>query len=383
MLNTVFHVQSLRLAPAILLHALGPSLALVWAPLALVGVIAMLRRGWWPAGWLVLVPVAMAALFWIDLPVNIDARFFMPAVGLVLLPVAFAFGHQRAWNGIAHTLVLAGLAWVVVGARASLPGSLPWYMDHWLDLDGLVTSTSLLGFAALVALMAAVTMAVRRRALVLPILGCVVLSTGTVLAFGDDSWCVPGRCESVNVSDPFVRGGLINAWRWTDAHIHEATVAYTGINLPYPLAGPHLSNRVVYVNIDGHPSWRLDNYDRAYRAGRFSPLSPALAVSSGELEPIRPGIGPRDDAVRPRYERLEGFADLWTHNLDQLHVDDLFVARLSVYEIDYEAHDASGYPIEAAWAAQSPDRFTLIFEDEDARIYSVHGPGRRATGHDR
>ncbi|HEY6356634.1 MAG TPA: hypothetical protein VIX35_00235, partial [Vicinamibacterales bacterium] len=206
-----------------------------------------------------------------------------------------------------------------------------------------------------------------------PVVTLLVVSTGTVLGVGEDTRCAPARCDRLHVTDPYIRPGLVQAWDWMDDHVHDATVAYTGINLPYPLSGPHLTNRVVYANIDGHLGWRLHDYDRAYRAGRFEPVPPALAISSGELEPVPPGPEPRDDAIRPRYERLEGFPDLWMRNLDALGVRDVFIARLSAYEIDYQVHGPDGFPVEDRWAQAAPDRLTLVFGNADARLYAL-GP---------
>jgi hypothetical protein len=244
-------------------------------------------------------------------------------------------------------------------------------MQGWLDLRGLVVPASVVTAAGIAVALGLVTFAVARRRWAVPIVLAMATTAGTVFAFGDEHWCGAYRCETLQLSNPAIRGGLVDAWRWTDAHIQSSTIAYTGINLPYPLAGPHLTNRVVYANIDGHPSWRLHDYDRAFRAGRFEPIPPALATSSGELEAVPQHPGPHDDAIRPRYERLQGFPDIWIRNLDRLDVDYLFVARLSAYEIDYQAHDNAGFPIEDQWAQAAPETFHRVFDNDDARIYAL------------
>jgi hypothetical protein len=154
-------------------------------------------------------------------------------------------------------------------------------------------------------------------------------------------------------------------------------VAYTGINLPYPLAGSHLSNRVIYVNLDGHVAWRLHDYDRAYRDGTFRPQPPMLAISSGELLPVPAASGPRSDAIRPRYERMEGSDDRWLRSLGALHVTYLYVSALSAYERDYQWRNAAGFPIEDEWARGRPDVFRLAYENENVRVYSIRGEGTR------
>jgi hypothetical protein len=377
MLNTVFHTRDLSLAPAILAHTFGVTLAFVAWPLACLGLVAMVRRGWWPYGWLASVPFVMAVLFWTAVPVNIDSRFLLPAVPLALVPVAFAFGRSRARNAAVHVIGLAGLAWIVIGTPHAITLTVPWFMSDWFQLNGLVSPASLAAFALVGGLLAMGWLAAARSRWVVPTMTLLVASTGTVLAVGEHTRCAPAPCDRLQVTNPFVRPGLVNAWDWMDDHVHDVTVAYTGINLPYPLAGPHLTNRVVYANIDGHPGWRFHDYDRAYRAGRFAPVPPALATSSGELESVPSGLGPRDDALRPRYERLEGFPSLWMHNLDALGVRDVFIARLSAYEIDYQVHGSDGFPVEDGWAQAAPSRFTLVFANDDARLYAV-GPTRHA-----
>ena len=158
----------------------------------------------------------------------------------------------------------------------------------------------------------------------------------------------------------------------------DSTIAYTGTNLPYPLSGPHLSNRVVYANIDGHVSWRFHDYDRAYRAGRFEPVPPALATSSGELEPVPEHPGPHDDAIRPRYERLQGFPDLWRHNLDRSAstTSSSRVYRPTKSTIRFTI--TPGFPIEDQWAVAAPDTFTRVYENQDARLYAVNRRERNA-----
>src|SRR5262249_50030574 len=132
-----------------------------------------------------------------------------------------------------------------------------------------------------------------------------------------------------------------------------------------------LTNRVVYVNIDGRPGWRFHDYDRAFRSGRFAPLPPLLATSSGELLPVNPRFGPSRGANRPRYERMDGIRDAWIDNLRRMHVDYLFVSSLSAYEIDNEWHNSGGFPIEEEWARADPRAFRLEYENPQVRVFSI------------
>jgi hypothetical protein len=212
-----------------------------------------------------------------------------------------------------------------------------------------------------------------------PLMVCLCAGSATILARGGETWCQPERCEYLQPTSPYIRTNLIYGWRWIAENVRGGTVAYTGINLPYPLTGEHLTNRVLYINTDGHPRWRFHDYDRAYRAGRFTPSPPFLAKSSGELMPVAERTGPRDDALRPRYERMAGFREAWLYNLQASEATHLFVAALSAYEIDYLWHDDGGFPIENLWASSDSFHFALVYENPQVRIYAVAHPRAART----
>jgi hypothetical protein len=132
-------------------------------------------------------------------------------------------------------------------------------------------------------------------------------------------------------------------------HTSDATVAYTGTNIPYPLFGDRLTDRVSYVNIDRHADWRFDNYDRAQRE--------------------RPDYSP-PETTRPRYERLNGDPDAWRDNLKRRGIDYLFVGARSTSE-DALWKDAEGFPIENGWAERAPGSFEMVYSNPDVRIYAV------------
>lgn len=378
MLRTVFHTADAGLVPAIVAHGLGPALFLLWLPIAVVGGLSMLQHGWWPHAFVCVVPPLIVAFFWYGVPVNIDSRFLMPAIAPALLPFAFLFRDRRhAWNVGVHALLLAGMAWLIVGSSTEIPAPLPWFMSGWLSLDGLVSRPYLLGFGALAAVIAAGWhWQPRGRSWLAPTAACLVALPSTLLALGAQRWCQPAQCNSLSTTSPYVRADLITGWQWMTDHVRQSTVAYTGNNLPYPLAGPQLTNRVVYVNIDGRSHWKLHDYDRAYRAGRFNPVPPLLAVRSGELLPIEPQAGGSDQAIRPRYERMEGLRGAWLDDLRRMQVGCLFVAALSPYEIDYVWHDGDGFPIEAAWAGSDPGTFHLLYRNSQVRVYATDGIAR-------
>jgi Dolichyl-phosphate-mannose-protein mannosyltransferase len=372
MLNTVFHTTDVRLLPVMAAHGLGPTLFLVWLPIALVGGIGLIRRGWWPHGFLFLMPYLMVPLYWFGSPVNIDSRFLMSAIAPALLPFAFSFGANRQWNGCVHAVYVAAMAWILTGTHAEIRATLPWFMSDWLSLVGLLTPPFVTWFAALaVVLGAAWRLGPSRTRWALPFAVCLVALPTTALALGDERWCGPSPCEYLDATSPHIRLHQLMGWQYVAEHVQRATIAYTGTNLPYPLTGTQLTNRVVYVNIDGPARWRFHDYDRAYRARRFEPVPPLLATSSGELMPVPQRPGPRDDAARPRYERMQGFREGWIDNLKRLGVDYLFVTTLSLYEIDYVWHNSGGFPIEDEWAANDPQAFHIVYENQLVRMYAV------------
>jgi hypothetical protein len=66
--------------------------------------------------------------------------------------------------------------------------------------------------------------------------------------------------------------------------------------------------------------------------------------------------------------------EVWIENLKARGATLLFVTALSAYEIDYNWHDARGFPVEAAWAHSDPEAFTLLYENAQAKVYAVHAP---------
>jgi hypothetical protein len=192
---------------------------------------------------------------------------------------------------------------------------------------------------------------------------------GVTLAIGADRWCRGGPCEYVQIDNPHIRPAYLYGARWLTDHVHDANVAYAGINLPYPLSGSHLTNTVFYVNIDDHLTWRFDQYARAYERGELPAPVPPLAQPSGVLMPAR---GP--DAVRPRFERRAGDPYEWRMNLKRERIAFLFVTTLDAYEIDYQWHDAQGFPIEDEWARRDAQSFRLVYSNDTVRIYEVNLP---------
>ena len=366
--NSVFHVTSLRLFPPIAAHAFGAGYALIWLPSACLGIVALVaRRKWWPGGFVALVPLLIAPLFWLALPDNGDSRFLLPAVAVATLIPTFAFGSGRVRNASLHAAYLIAAAWLIVGAQRQIQVSLPWFMGDWLALDGVVAPDSLRLFAACAAMTACVAwLAARLRvpaiwAVAVVCVGVAGLTAGWPFSKSSDSLGL------LSLSPTYVRAGMVAGWEWTTNHVADSVVAYTGNNVPYPLFGEHLSNSVRYINIDRHANWRFHDYARARGKGGVRG-SHSLAQPSGQLVPLA-----RDspEASRPRFERWEGDRDAWVANLHSAGVSHLFVTVLSAYELEFSWHDEGGFPIEDAWARADPNLFRLLYENGQVRVYSL------------
>jgi hypothetical protein len=373
MMHSVFHTTDLRLFPVMAAHAFGTPLFLVWIPFGLIGAASIVtRQAAWPGRYVLSSLLLMIPLHWFGVPDNVDSRFLLPAAAAATVLLAFPFGTRKTWNGFVHGLYGAAIVWILIGMNAELRAEVPWYMGGWLTLEGLVSRGFLAAFFAisLVAAWGWYVAARKMHRFLLPMLAIASIA-GVAVVIGSETSCAPFRCDFLQVSSPFIRSTMFYAWSWVRDNAHGATFAYTGNNLPYPLFGEQLTNRVYYVNLDHHSSWRFHDYDRAHRKHPGNVPSTPLARSSGVLMAALEFDGSWSGTARPRYERMDGNREAWTGNLKALGVDHLFVSVLSAYEIDYLWHDAEGFPIEQQWAQARPDEFSLVYENPQVRIYTV------------
>ena len=145
-------------------------------------------------------------------------------------------------------------------------------------------------------------------------------------------------------TEPFQGSGLKSDWSWFRANVRGKRVAYTGNNLPFPLAGADLANDVRYVNVAGAPGDRLHDLTRGAPPG-----------DAPEPAPYR-------DGARP---------DVWLRNLRAARTEVLFVAALYPGVRRTIAADADGFPVERAWADASPRLFRLRHASATARVYDL------------
>jgi hypothetical protein len=121
-------------------------------------------------------------------------------------------------------------------------------------------------------------------------------------------------------------------------------VAYTGVNLAFPLQGEGLANDVRYVNVAGRPGDLLHDFPPSARD-----------AGSAEPAPYRRGA---------RYET-------WLSNLRAARTQVLFVAAMYPIVQRTVDHDADGFPVERAWADAHPDLFSLLHASPAARVYEL------------
>jgi hypothetical protein len=140
------------------------------------------------------------------------------------------------------------------------------------------------------------------------------------------------------------------AWNALAAQPGNFTVAYAGNNIPYPLYGPRLNQRVRYVNVNA----QLDNSFNSY-AIKYFPL-----WNTPELAPYRIELDVRG----------------WFSNLVRDQVKWLAVSRISEAELVNLEHDAQGWPTEKFWADSHPEIFTQVFNDAFMKIYRIDLSGQ-------
>ncbi|OGV63764.1 MAG: hypothetical protein A3K19_05125 [Lentisphaerae bacterium RIFOXYB12_FULL_65_16] len=130
------------------------------------------------------------------------------------------------------------------------------------------------------------------------------------------------------------------------------TIAYAGLNLPYTLVGDRMRNKVVYCNVR-----------KGLNAGFFDFWKDEKRTYAYH----KPGI------YRDRPDK-----DAWVRNLRQAGAQVLVVFRMRPVERQHLEATPEGYPIEDAWAAETPQIFSLRDTADWGKIYAVtpdDGPG--------
>jgi len=178
----------------------------------------------------------------------------------------------------------------------------------------------------------------RRWAATLPRLGVPAAGLAALVLIG---WTrLPGHDDPQPAR---VGDGHDAAWDYVAAHLHGRRIAYAGSNLPLPLWGWHLENRVRYVNVAGQLTDVLHDFRSV----------------------------PTPDSAEPAPERARPDRAAWLANLTAARIDTLFVARLYPDVAPSMPHDGDDFPTERGWADGLPGRFRLAFATPEVRIYDV------------
>ncbi|MGH2571077.1 MAG: glycosyltransferase family 39 protein [bacterium] len=261
-----------------------------------------------------------------------------------------------------HLLILAGLSAVITATVARRPGlvavlaaaQLPPALYYW-GKDAVLAGVSARHWIALpvaVWLLAATTVRFARPGAVpsrtisrhgVAIVAAVVVVGAALGATVQEAYEArrlaawkrywSNRYESEGRRHRVDLAGIADAWQRLDelAAGEPVTVAYTGNNLPYPLAGRGLRRRVRFVPLNDQ------------RAAAFVcwGTEPASLVDGGT-------------------------ASAWIANLEALGVE-WFCAFRRLAADDPE----TAFPPETEWAEARPERFEKVHENDWARIYRV------------
>jgi len=340
MLSWVFHQEGMRAWRDVMSANFSP-LLLGLGALALIGLVAMRAGMARPAIiYMALLPLLIDRMYWEVMPFQVD-RFWIPAVPVLAAALAAASSWRWPLAVAALALAYAGL---FIFPVPEIPGP-----------DTLLWIKIALPFSAAAGL--ALAFAYRRL--------CQAASKKSP-ATTPSAWPHPPALSIVAAAFFFLitaaglrsyeyrRAAALSGlksgpgWLALPCSAGGATVAYTGANMPYPLLGPRLQNRVEYVS----PS------------GRVMPLDHELFRDMGRQ-------APRFQTPEPMLSGLSLAKEQWAHGVAASGADYLFVTRLSRNALLNTAHDPDGWPLEDSWARSAPRAFPPVYQDRFTRIYQV------------
>jgi hypothetical protein len=271
-----------------------------------------------PTSCLFLAVPALLAIQWFWVPYQ-EPRFFFTMFGLLCAGIAVTASASRAFRRLAATLLIAHL---LLCAR--------WY--------ALLVPLLAAGSVALLTLPLLRAVARHRLSSLLAVLAC----WWPLALFG-----TPERTRyHAFAHHPRFRA----AWTFCDANIDHARIGYAGHNIPYFLFGLRLQNRVMPVNTDEHSDFAFHDYAALDNAmTRARPNTPEAA-----------------------YYRTTLDQRSWLENIRHLNLDYLFISTVAENQMLTIRHDEDGFPIEARWAVNTPEVFTLEHEGEHTRIYRIN-----------
>ncbi len=315
---------------------------------------------WWAVVTQLLSPLMLAAVIaavLIGMPLLVGSRKIRPLQAYVLLLPLFIdrlnwhfvpFQMERFWTPAAIIAMVSLSAITLLHVRAGLVVALLFALDILLRREYLqagpanwplgfwVPCASVVVWILVIAAERYLSSQVGKR--VIPGI-CLVCLTAVIILY-------PGHIDR--------RDRALGNWEfgpgWSSIGEQGATVAYAGANVPYPLYGPALKNRVVYVNINEHVDWAFHDYHEWY-AENFPNQAP--------------------NTPEPSFYRMEQSIVAWWENLVQADAEYLLIYRLGRNNLFNISHSESGWPIEETWAAAHPELFKLYHRDDFTRVYKI------------
>jgi hypothetical protein len=382
MKTSVYYIPVSEWKPLVdmMLAMLDPRLAPIWLA-AILGAWAVGNARTRPVrSWIALFAIGAVlniALYWIVIPYRTQHRFMLHAIGLAVVPLAATLDRSR-WLRLAATALLAlhlltPQTWPIADRDAAVPWDLSPLIPNAIGALVVVfpriepgyrperwASPAFRPFLILVAILMVWAWQrtrdqwTRTASWAWPVL----VSSLIVAFFGLGYWSVdPRNFDPMMRFYPSFREYYVG-WHVFDTYIGSrgTRVAYAGTNLPYYLLGPGLRNEVRYINIDRHRDWLMHDYHRE-----------AMARGQGTWPDSRPGW----DRIRPD-ERA------WLDNLDAEGIQLLVLTQVNPAEGLLNKADAEGFPIERRWAESHPERFVLLYGEQEHdpwfRLYRVVRP---------
>lgn len=251
MLNSVFHLEGHRLVEYYTYYLRA---GLGWFLVGAVAPILVLRRRMLLPLGLSLAGILLACAQLFLVPFNANGRFLFPAWGWLVTAATVSLSAHR-WGRCVLVFVLLGHAWDTFRV---LPAT--WTNGPWIALA--VAGVFMLGWNG-TWLCSRLHPRLQR--------GCLVAAVAAwITAIGVAGHLRELRTDAIYASD-FRYAPFADGWRTLREVGAGQSVAYVGLNLPYPLVGRSLSNRVTTIPPDGGPAGQLP-HEQARRLRR--PLRP-------------------------------------------------------------------------------------------------------------
>ncbi len=292
--------------------------------------------------YLALLPLLIDRANWDLMPFQVD-RFWLPALPVLAAALAVLCSRYRAAALAALALSYAGLLlfpvpeFLASGTRTWMAAALPACAASGFGLAWLTARRRAPGADRKPSPGPAPSP--RRHPLALPLAAAGLIFALTTAGLSS----YKSRREAVLSQMKYGTG-----WVALPCLSPGAAIAYTGSNMPYPLLGPHLQNRMIYVSA----------------AGQVMPLDHEL------FRDLR-GKPPDFRTPEPMLSSLTLNPAKWARAITASGADYLFIMRLSRNALINTAHDHDGWPLEDSWARAAPRTFLPFYREEFVRIYRV------------